>query len=111
MDCGPPGSSVHGDSPGKNTGLGCHALLLEIFPTQGSNPRLLCLLHCRRILYLLSHQGSLMHRGLEGRGDHSSAQSSLFGIYMALIDVTLKGLVSGAEQSTTAPAEGTGLRG
>ena len=27
MDCGPPGSSVHGDSPGKNIGVGCHALL------------------------------------------------------------------------------------
>ena len=35
MDCSPPGSSVHGNSPGKNTGLGCHALLQEIFPTQG----------------------------------------------------------------------------
>ena len=33
------------DSPGKNTGLGCHFLLQEIFPTQGSNLRLLCLLH------------------------------------------------------------------
>ena len=43
MDCSPPGSSVHGDSPGKNTGIGCHALLQEIFPTQGSNPHLLCL--------------------------------------------------------------------
>ena len=27
MDCSPPGFSVHGDSPGKNTGVGCHALL------------------------------------------------------------------------------------
>ena len=45
MDCSPPGSSVHGDSPGKNTGVGCHALLQGIFPTQGSNPGLLCLLH------------------------------------------------------------------
>ena len=27
MDCSPPGSSVHGNSPGKNTGVGCHALL------------------------------------------------------------------------------------
>ena len=27
MDCSPPGSSVHGDSPGKSTGLGCHCLL------------------------------------------------------------------------------------
>ena len=41
MDCGLPASSVHGDSPGKNTGVGCHALLQEIFPTQGSNPGLL----------------------------------------------------------------------
>ena len=40
MDCSQPGSSVHGDSPGKNTGVGCHALLQGIFPTQGSNPGL-----------------------------------------------------------------------
>ena len=37
MDCRPPGSSVHEDSPGKNTGVGCHALLQGIFLTQGSN--------------------------------------------------------------------------
>ena len=55
MDCSPPGSSVHGDSPGKNTGVGCHAHLQGIFPTQGSNPGLL---HCRLILYHLSHQRS-----------------------------------------------------
>ena len=35
------------DSPGKNTGVGCHALLHGIFPTQGLKPHLLCLLHCR----------------------------------------------------------------
>ena len=33
-----PGSSVYGDSPGKNIGMGCHFLLQGIFPTQGSNP-------------------------------------------------------------------------
>ena len=33
------------DFPGKNTGLGCHFHLQGIFPTQGSNPHLLCLLH------------------------------------------------------------------
>ena len=33
------------DSPGKNTGVGCHAFLQGIFLTQGSNPSLLCLLH------------------------------------------------------------------
>ena len=55
MDCSPPGFSVHGDSPGKNTWVGCHVLLQGIFPTQGSNSGLL---HCRWILYCLSHQGS-----------------------------------------------------
>ena len=35
------------DSPGKNTGVGCHALLQGIFLTQGSNPCLLSLLHCQ----------------------------------------------------------------
>ena len=55
MDCTPPGSSVHGDSPGKNTGVVCHALLQGIFPTQGLKP---CLFHCRQILYHLSHQES-----------------------------------------------------
>ena len=52
MDCSPPGSSAHGDSPGENSRVGCHALLQGIFPTQGSNPDLL---HCRWILYHLSH--------------------------------------------------------
>ena len=36
-----PGSSVPGDSPAKNTGVGCHALLQRIFPTRGLNPHLL----------------------------------------------------------------------
>ena len=54
MAYSPPGSSVHGESPGKNTGVGCHALLQGILPTQGSNPGLP---HCRPILYHLCHQG------------------------------------------------------
>ena len=41
MDCSPPGSSVHGDSPGKNTGVGCLALLQGIFLAQGLNSLLL----------------------------------------------------------------------
>ena len=45
------------NSPGKNTGVGCHSLLQGIFPTQGWNPGLL---HCRRILYHLSHQGMFL---------------------------------------------------
>ena len=43
--------------PGKNTGMGCHFLLQQIFLTQGSDLHLLCLLHCRQILYPSSHQG------------------------------------------------------
>ena len=43
------------DSPGKNTGVNCHACLQRTFSTQGSKPGFLC---CRQILYCLSHQGS-----------------------------------------------------
>ena len=42
------------DSPGKNTGVGCYFLLQGNFPSQRSNPDL----HCRRILYRLSYEGS-----------------------------------------------------
>ena len=52
MDHSPPRSSVHGNYAGKNTGVGCHALLQGIFPIQGSNPGLP---HCRQILYYLSY--------------------------------------------------------
>ena len=65
--CSPPGSSVHGDSPGKNARVGCHALLQGIFLIQGSNPSLL---HCRRILYQLSYWGSPRSRvNLAKRGE------------------------------------------
>ena len=53
-DCNPQLLSPW-DSPGKNTGVGSHSLLHGIFLTQGLN---LGLLHCRQILYHLSHQGS-----------------------------------------------------
>ena len=46
-DCNLPGCSVHENSPGKNTGVGCHSILQGISPTQGSN---LSLPHCRQIL-------------------------------------------------------------
>ena len=48
MDYSPPGSSVHGDSPGKNTGMDSQFLLQGIVLTQGSNSSLP---HCRWILY------------------------------------------------------------
>ena len=55
MNCIPRGSSVHGIFPDKNTGVGCHLLLQEIFLTQGSNLRLL---HWQVDSFPLSHQGS-----------------------------------------------------
>ena len=54
-DRSPLGPSGPEDSPGKNIRVGCHALLQGIFPTQGSNTGLL---HCRQVLYRLSHQES-----------------------------------------------------
>ena len=61
MDYSPPESSVPGESPGKNTGVGCHALLQGIFPAQVSNPGLL---PCRQILHPLSQSGRLKNTGV-----------------------------------------------
>ena len=71
MGCSPPGFSIYGDSPDKNTGVSCHALLPGIFSIQGLNPGLL---HCRWILYHLSHQES--PRILEWVAYHFSTGSS-----------------------------------
>ena len=56
-----PQAPLSWNSPGKNTGVGSHSLLQGIFPTQELNP---CNLHCRQMLYLLSHQGSLINSQL-----------------------------------------------
>ena len=56
-----PGSSAHRVSPGKNTGVGCHDHLQGIFTTQGLNPGLL---HCRQILYHLSHYSVVYEDGI-----------------------------------------------
>ena len=55
MDYSTPGSSVQGDSPGKNTRVSCYALLQGIVLTQRLNPGLP---HCRQMPYHLSQQGS-----------------------------------------------------
>ena len=55
MDCSPTRLLCPWDSPGKNTGVGCHFLLQGIFLTWGLN---LGLPHCRQFLYHLSHWGS-----------------------------------------------------
>ena len=64
------------NSPGKNTGVGCHSLLQGIFLIQGSS---LGLLHCSQILYHLRLQGNLQKRRSERGGqqgpDHVGLQS------------------------------------
>ena len=65
MGCSLPGFSVHGDAPGKNTGMDCYALHQQIFPPQGSNSGLP---HCRWILYPLSQQGGPVVRAAELKG-------------------------------------------
>ena len=63
------------DFPGKNTGMGCHSFLQGIFLTQGLNPHLL---HCRQILYQLSHRGRVCcHREDVNRPGHELEYSSL----------------------------------
>ena len=52
MDCSPPGSALHEDSSGQNTGMGCHALLQGIVATQGLNPGLIWYLTVITMLYI-----------------------------------------------------------
>ena len=60
LDYTPPASSVHPwDIPSKNTRGGCHSRLPKIFPIQGLNPCLPCLLHCGWILYRWSTREAL----------------------------------------------------
>ena len=81
------------NSPGQNTGVGCLSLLQGIFPTQGLNPGLL---HCRRILYQLSHKGSpsstekmplVLHPGCEKKKKTLQTLSNVYwGAQMAPVD-------------------------
>ena len=89
MDCSPPASSVHGLFQARILEWGCHFLLQGVFLTQGSN---WSLLHCRRILYCLSHQGSL--DGSVGKESDCSAGNT--------------GDVSSAPESGRPPGEGNG---
>ena len=81
MDCSWPSSSVLGDSPDKNTWVGCHALLQGIFPTQGSNSYLLCLLHWQAGCFLLVPCGKpwAAAHGVEKRQTRLSNQAPTHG--------------------------------
>ena len=65
------------DFSGKNTGVGCHFLLQGIFLAEGSNLCFLCLLHCRQILYPLSHQGSPQMSRTQSKSLHTENHENL----------------------------------
>ena len=54
MDCSPTRLLCPWDSPGKDNGVSCHALLQGIFPTQGSNLNRICLLHWQAGFFTIS---------------------------------------------------------
>ena len=61
MDCSLPGLSVHGISQARILEwVSIHFRLQGIFPTQGVNLHLLCLLHWQADSLPLSHMGSLL---------------------------------------------------
>ena len=70
------------NSPGQNTGVGSLSLLQGIFPTQGSNPGLL---HCRWILYQLSHEGSPTYFQTQSTYLKWPLSSSEFSLFMGHI--------------------------
>ena len=88
MDWSLPGTSVHEDSPGKKTTLDSYLLLQRIVPIQGLN---LGLLHCRRILYYLSHQGSPYVI-------FKIYSLNMFHVYKALLLITVSTLYLGSSE-------------
>ena len=87
VDCSPLGSSVHGDSPGKNIRVDCHALLQGIFPTQELNPGLPL---CGQILFCLSHQES----SLSYLPNPTDCHSQFYTREIYLLDEPLQGQTS-----------------
>ena len=93
MDCSPPGSSVHGSSR-QEYWSGLPFLLQGNFPTQGLN---LALLHCRQILYHLSHQGSpteSKHRFKQKAGKRSRIEKNRQDEHNCLSPLHIKAICS-----------------
>ena len=68
--------------PGKNTGSGCHFLLQGIFPIQGLNPSLLCLLHWQADTLPLSNLESLLLHLMLKQSSFKSARSDITVVYI-----------------------------
>ena len=78
-----PQAPLPWDFPGKNTEVACHVLLQGIFLTQGSNLSVLCLLHCRQILYLLNHWCNLPY--VEGDVETEAKVSIIYCNWTSLV--------------------------
>ena len=74
MDRFLPNFSVHGDSPGKNTGVSCHFLLQGIFPIQGQNLHFLNLMNWQADFLSLSITASLLAAILDNAGSDSGTR-------------------------------------
>ena len=88
--------------PGKNTGVGCHFLLHGIFPTQGSNPHLLHLLHWQANTLPVVPTGTLFFYlksvNFNVRSQHYRLWESTVGTHLCL-------LVSGCWEGLLAPKD------
>ena len=92
MNYGPPGSSVRGDSPGKRTGVGCHALLQGIFPTQGSNPHFLHLLHRAGGFFITRPTWEALYKGKWNLGLREEGTGEQNPCNLAVLKAVLKHL-------------------
>ena len=99
MDCSLSGVSVHGDSPGKNAGVGCHFLLQGIFPIQGSNPRLLSLLYWQAGSLPLTPPGNPVLANFNGCSNHDFSYKffhfQLCGNHNCIFLISISGFPSG----------------
>ena len=85
VDCSPPGSSVHGIlQAGVLERVAISSFRQGILLIEGSNLRLLCLLHCKWILYLLSHQGSLLFNQIAYIILHITSRRCVFYLFIYL---------------------------
>ena len=94
MNCSPSGSTVHGNSPGKIFGVGCHVLLQEIFLTQRSNGHLLNLLHWQTDPFTIEPPGKCFCTQTHKSSfwlDHLSLLSLVYFslIYFAFLNILL----------------------
>ena len=87
MDCSPPGFSIYGDSPGKNTGVSCHALLQRIFWTRVSciAGRLLTIWATREPHLYWSYPSSLLLTPKLGAITSSPVFSYHFSLYDSIL--------------------------